>query len=59
MEAKFQNSVMAVEEEDLSFGIKAIKKKMNGQDAKNFTSVANEVANRYKAEGRWGLDRTL
>ena len=54
METEFQNSVLAVEQEDLGVGIKAIKRKMNGQDAKNFTSVANELVAGYKVEGRIG-----
>jgi Site-specific recombinase XerD len=52
IELKYQNDVVAIENEDLSVGIRRIKTMIYGQDEKNFMSVAYELLSRYKSEGK-------
>lgn len=52
VQLRYQNDVMEIENGQMHTGIKAIKQKMNGQDAKNFTLIAKELSNSYKLSGK-------
>lgn len=54
LELRYQSGLCDVENSELDLGIKAIKRKLNGQDAANFTLAARELANNYKIEGKIG-----
>ncbi|MBK7885190.1 MAG: site-specific integrase [Chitinophagaceae bacterium] len=54
LELEYSNNVLAIENEDLSIGLRGIKRKILGQDATNFSLVAKELQNKYKIEGKIG-----
>lgn len=52
IELRYQSEVIDAEAGRLEVGIRAIKQKITGQDAKNFLLAANELNNSYKVESK-------
>lgn len=52
LELEYSNNVLEIENNQLDISLKGIKRKIEGQDATNFISVARELQNKYRIEGK-------
>ena len=52
LELEYSNKVLEIENNQLDISLKGIKRKIEGQDAANFISVARELQNKYRIEGK-------
>ena len=52
LEKEYTASVLDIENNQMDISLKAIKRKLTGQDAANFTLIARELQNKYRIEGK-------